>query len=714
MRVLLVECASLRTLQHLARKLRRQHPQWSLELLRVASAAPKADPASACFERCWTLSDIPADLEWDLVLFPLVSRGFARVKIAAWRIPAKQRKSVDFSGRIHDCSLRLLLTSVLKPPYALDAERHKGGTPEAAGQLRGRVLLVKSASRETVERTRPRWSRRLDPQAEVKALEGGSLFSKWRVLRRERFSGAILFLDGRPGFFRLKLIPWLLGIDGVVAVDETGASFEVNRSSLVRHLFRRFWHGRAPVREVRRILLLQTETPRYMLEAARRIRSARLYPRAELLLLCSERHRAEFSESAEFSRVLSAPARPSVSELWQIRRRVWEFDPEAICCVYSHRPIFRKAKAYFLLSGFRRKLVFDSALECYELSVRTAGKLGRKKPLLFESEFHPEEAGLRVAWIHSGTMEECRRALETIRKPEVANHPAFTVICPRELQEAYAEMEGVKRVLSYESRRSVSFLRAARKLAEEQPNAVAALFTRRRRFLQQKLLFLLLPGAARLAFNRNLDCFFLRRRRLGETIRLFLESTPIHLREAQRFLFLETEGLEFCGQLLDSLHHPKIAPNPRITVYCNESRRHFFESRPDVERIVPYSSGISFQNLLGLRKLVKADVEVVTAALTGRPIFRLQKLIFFLYPVRHRLAFNEHLHCHYLNSSSAGSLLHRRRSSGAAFSLGRTILKGALFLPRFIYLLGWLAFEKRKRTRVLRRQEAQRSGPASS
>lgn len=698
MRVLLVECATPRPLLYLARELRKQHPQWRLELLRGGSAAPKVEAAAGLFDRCWALTEIPADREWDLVLFPLLSRGFVQIKLAAWRIPAKQRKSIDFSGRLRDCDLRRLLTSVLRPPYAPGDEFVKGEVDEAAGQLRGRVLLVKSASDETVERTRPRWSRRLDPQAEVQVLERGSLFSQWRILRRERFSGALLFVDGRPGYFRLKLFPWLLGIDAVIAVDEIGATFEVNRSSLARHIFHRIRDGRAPVREGRRILLLQTETPPYMLEAARRIRSPHLYPRAETLLLCSERHYERFSKAGEFSRVLSAPARPSIFELWRIRRMIRAFDPDLICCVYSRRPIFRKAKAYFLLSGFRKKLAFNSALDCFELTIRTAGELGRWEPLLFES--HPEEAGCRVAWIHSGTMTECRRALETIRNPDVAIRPALTVLCPQELEEAYAEMEGVEQVLTYQSSQRFSFLQAARKLARENPEVVSALFTRRRKFLPQKLLFLLLPGAARLAFNRHLDCFILRRRKIGKTIRLFLESTPIHLREVQRFLFLETEGPEFCRQLLDSLHHAKIAPKPLITVYCNESRRQLFESRPDVERIVPYYSGFSLQNLLGLKKLLDADVEVVAAALTGRPTFRFQKLLFFLYPVRHRLAFNEHLHCHYLNSSLAGFLLNLRDSpESLPLSLGRAILKGALFLPRFLYLLVWLALAKRKRAR---------------
>ena len=94
-------------------------------------------------------------------------------------------------------------------------------------------------------------------------------------------------------------------------------------------------------------------------------------------------------------------------------------------------------------------------------------------------------------------------------------------------------------------------------------------------------------------------------------------------------------------------------------------------------------------------------VDLVCAIFSGRPIFRLQKLLFLTLPARNRLVLNENLDCYMLRGNLGQFLRPRDRQQERDFSafvvIGRTLAKGLLFVPRFLYLILWAAFVTAKR-----------------
>ncbi|MDP7649985.1 MAG: hypothetical protein QF834_07350, partial [Candidatus Thalassarchaeaceae archaeon] len=68
---------------------------------------------------------------------------------------------------------------------------------------------------------------------------------------------------------------------------------------------------------------------------------------------------------------------------------------------------------------------------------------------------------------------------------------------------------------------------------------------------------------------------------------------------------------------------------------------------------------------------------------------------------RNRLVINENLDC-YMLRGNLGQFLrprerHRQRRPSVLLAIGRTLLKGFLFVPRFLYLILWAAFVTAKR-----------------
>ena len=125
-------------------------------------------------------------------------------------------------------------------------------------------------------------------------------------------------------------------------------------------------------------------------------------------------------------------------------------------------------------------------------------------------------------------------------------------------------------------------------------------------------------------------------------------------------------------------------------MFCSKTKKTHYESLREVSEVVTYEPGRTLANLRTVLKLARMRVDVLAAIFSGRPIFRLQKLMFLLLPARSRLVFNENRDCWYLRRTPRGLFKLSRTPSLAMGYLPRKILKGVLFFPRYLYLVLWL------------------------
>lgn len=170
----------------------------------------------------------------------------------------------------------------------------------------------------------------------------------------------------------------------------------------------------------------------------------------------------------------------------------------------------------------------------------------------------------------------------------------------------------------------------------------------------------------------------------------------VSLKAAPRVLMLQTEHSATTIKAIEVLASEKVAPGARISVFCSAKEQAAFEVLPQVEKIVVYDPAKPFGSLRTLWQLARSGSDILGVIFSGRPIFWKQKILFFLLPFRYRLVFNEHLECYYLGWRNAHLLFHRR--SPVSVPVGRLLLRKVakvfLFLPRFAFLLIWVAFMK--------------------
>jgi hypothetical protein len=166
---------------------------------------------------------------------------------------------------------------------------------------------------------------------------------------------------------------------------------------------------------------------------------------------------------------------------------------------------------------------------------------------------------------------------------------------------------------------------------------------------------------------------------------------------------IQTEHPEKTIKAIEVLASKEVAPGARLSVFCSAKAQGAFESLPQVEKTLVYDPAKPVESLRTLWQVAWSGSDVVVGIFSGRPIFWKQKLLFFLLPVRYRLVFNQHLDCFYLNWSNAHLLFpteHLRfHTSSLAWTsfIARKVAKVFLFLPRFAFLLIWVAFMKLKR-----------------
>ena len=258
----------------------------------------------------------------------------------------------------------------------------------------------------------------------------------------------------------------------------------------------------------------------------------------------------------------------------------------------------------------------------------------------------------RILVIQTESPTYVRRAIKVLRKPEMFPRSRICLLCRKKDADSFRNVSGLERVLTYSRQKVWRSLGLRRDLKGFDADMVAAVFSGRRVFRKQKLLYFLLPIRHHLAFNARSDCYRLTPRTLFWTFRKDPSFFAAEKQPVSPILFLLTAEDSKAVEAIEKLQNPKVVSPQPIWVFCREDKRSFYQALPGVEEVRTYAPGRTWENLKTVLALARSRVEVVSSIFSPQPAFRLQKLLFVLLPARHRLAFNqEDLNCYYLKGS---------------------------------------------------------------
>ncbi len=527
-RILLVQCCHLPQFFFAARRLRQRYPRARLGALLLDHPQLREYlPLFPAFEGVHFLESgrwnppLPApEAEAAEVVFPLLSRGYRRVKKAAARLGGRLWE-MDYQGDLLPLAPLRLRRSVLQALHAADSDFADFLREFPHRPLGDRVLLLHTAHESLVEASRPTWERLLPKRCEVRHLKepdrGG-----YRELRRWRADSAVLFFSGEKGYFRLKLLPLLLRLRHVLVINENGHAFYLNARSLARFLYHRVRHGVGRPRSRTAVLFLQTEDLRHCDEALARLGRDPLFPGAEVAVLCHRRDRAHFEALAGVQRVIAHEGR--LADARGVLRAIREFGPDVVSAVFSGRPVFRKQKLLFFLLGLERRLAFNARLDCYWVTLGSLPRTAKREPLLFASAADPPPA--EALLIQTEDDAETARAIRLLASEKVSGGRPVAVFCAGEKAAAFEALPEVRRVYGYHKGQWADTARLLGRLWRTNRDVVAATFSGRPIFRLQKLLFFLLPARSRLVFNEHLDCCYLPAGRFSGALSLPRATAP--------------------------------------------------------------------------------------------------------------------------------------------------------------------------------------------
>ena len=712
--VLLVQCCHLPQFLHLAKKLRERNPEWILSALvtdrpQVRFYLELFPPFDHLFFFNKKLPEMPG--AFDQVLFPLLNRGYLRIKRAARRLPGAAYE-IDYQGDRRALSLGTLVRSFAGPLHRPSEEfvRYLEDFPHRP--LGEKVLVVETCHRSLADSSEEKWGRLIPDQAEVTRISASTEGRGWRTLRRQSFDSGVVFFSGEKGFAKLKLLPFLLGVPKILVVNENGDYFYATSRSLLRFLWGRVWQGAPLPKPSPRILVIQTESPTYVRRAIEVLRKPEMVPRSRICLLCRKEDADRFRNVSGLESVLTYSRRKVGSNvgLW---RDLKGFD--AVAAIFSGRGVFRKQKLLYFLLPIRHHLAFNARSDCYRLTPRTLSWTLRKDPSFFAAEKQPVSP---ILFLLADEDSRARKAIEKLQDPKVVSPQPIWVFCRedkrsfyqalpgvvevRESQDRsfYQALPGVVEVRTYAPGRTRENLKTVLALARSRVEVVSSIFSPQPAFRLQKLLFVLLPARHRLAFNQeDLNCYYLKGRHgrsgqpsvWGTLLRVLLTRSRRGVRPT---LFFPTAEDSKAVEAIQRLQDPKIAAKS-IVVFCREDKRLLYEDLPTVEAVWTYAPGSSLRHLMTWVRLLRTRVDLVCAIFSGRPIFLLQKFLFLTLRARDRLVFNENLDCYMLRGHLARFLQPQGRNRGLDRSVlilvVRKVLKWFLFVPRFLYLILWAA-----------------------
>ena len=384
---------------------------------------------------------------------------------------------------------------------------------------------------------------------------------------------------------------------------------------------------------------------------------------------------------------------------------------EVVSSIFSPQPAFRLQKLLFVLLPARHRLAFNQEdLNCYYLKGRhgRSGQpsvwgtllrvlLTRSRRGVFAAEKQPASP---ILFLLTDKDSRARKAIERLQDPKVVSPQPIWVFCREDKRSLYQALPGVEEVRTYAPGRTRENLKAVLALARSRVEVVSSIFSPQPAFRLQKLLFVLLPARHRLAFNQeDLNCYYLKGRHgrrgqpsvWGTLLRGLLTRSRRGVRPT---LFFPTAEDSKAVEAIERLQDPRVAAKS-IVVFCREDKRSLYEDLPTVEAVWTYAPGSSLRHLRTWVRLLRTRVDLVCAIFTGRPIFRLQKFLFLTLRARNRLVFNEDLNCYMLRGNLGRFLQpqggHRELDHSALKLVVRKVLKGFLFVPRFLYLILWAA-----------------------
>ena len=413
--VLLVQCCHLPQFFYLAEKLRQRNPEWILSALvtdrpHVRFYLELFPPFDHLFFFDKKFPEMPG--AFDQILFPLLNRGYLRIKRAARQLPGTAYE-IDYQGEHRALKLGTLVRSFAAPLHRPSEEFVQYLEDFPHRPLGEKVLVVETCHRSLADSSEEKWGRLIPDQAEVTRISVSTEGRGWRTLRRQSFDSGVVFFSGEKGFANLKLLPFLLGIPKILVVNEHGDHFYATSRSLLQFLWGRVWQGAPLPKPSPRILVIQTESPTYVRRAIEVLRKPEMFPRSRICLLCRKEDADRFRNVSGLESVLTYSRRKVGSNvgLW---RDLKGFD--AVAAVFSGRGVFRKQKLLYFLLPIRHHLAFNARSDCYRLTPRTLFWTLRKDPSFFAAEKQPASP---ILFLLTDRDSRARKAIERLQDPKV-------------------------------------------------------------------------------------------------------------------------------------------------------------------------------------------------------------------------------------------------------------------------------------------------------
>ena len=658
------------------------------------------------------------------IVFLTGERGFLDLKLWALRLPLRRLIVVDESGGTFEAKPLALMRFVLRrmlgrrrPPrwgvrilvWQTEAAPYVAAALERLSRpylfRRPRVLLV---CREEDREALAGHVSVAETITFSKNMSYAALWSAWRGIHRFRPHVNAAVWTGRPVFRKQKLAFFVCGPFRRLVFNAALDAYWLTWRSWPR-LFRRepllFGWDKAGSAEPVKILVVQTEEAGYVAEAVKRLRSPKLFPNSQIYVFCRREDRVRLKDLPGVVLTIPFPRRKSWKSWWRLgkymRRRRFQVKTALFC----GRKIFLPAKAFFLVRLIGRPaLVFNAALDAYWLTWRSWPRLFRREPLLFGWDKAGSAEPVKILVVQTEEAGYVAEAVKRLRSPKLFPNSQIYVFCRREDRVRLKDLPGVVLTIPFPRRKSwKSWWRLGKYMRRRRFQVKTALFCGRKIFLPAKAFFLVrLIGRPALVFNAALDAYWLTWRSWPRLFRREPLLWQGSRDETQRVLLLETERPERMAAAAEILHRPHVVPSPRVVLLCRSDRADSFRSCEYIAEVVPYGRGLK-ADLQLMFSLIRRRPDIVAAVFSGTSIFLKQKVLFWMLPAGARLAFNRHLDCRYVSRLRPGFTLHREISGGLRSAVRFVLLRlvrGLLFLPRFIYLLAWYAWTSPRRKRT--------------
>ena len=497
-------------------------------------------------------------------------------------------------------------------------------------------------------------------------------------------------LNGRKRFFVSKLLFWLSRNRHRLVFNGSLDCAFWNRHTYVQIIVQGLKAGvNSPFADnPRKVLVLETAGPETMKKLIRKAAEPEVNPNARIILFCNESRIKTYSSVQVIEKIISYSDTSIWARLTASIKIVFSY-PDVVTARFSGRRDFILLKILFWLIRTSNRIVFNEKLDCFYFNRKTARYMFSVR----DSSIAEDPERIEALLFETDDYEILQEAIRITRGNHVIPGARITVFCRNSTAKLFSSNPLVNRVISYQDHSFFSWLRKAIKTIAARNTVIVGVLNRRKKFFISKLLFCLCRNRHRLVFNSSLDCGFWNRHTYGQIILqgLKAEVNSPFADNPRKVLVLETAGPETMKKLIRTAAEPRVNPNARITLFCNESRREAFSSIPEME-ILTYSDTSLWKKLTASVKIIFTYPDAVVARFSGRHDFRPLKTLFWLVRTPNRIVFNETLDCFYLNRKTAGLLFHGRDqhiSGEFLIPAMRKIIKVFLFIPRFAYLLSW-------------------------